>query len=54
LKLNYALDYDVKSKFLKEHYTVNLPKDNIQACLQILNDIVGQNFALLDGRIVLN
>ena len=54
LKINYAVGYDVKSRFLKEHYTVNLPKDDLQACLQILNDIVGENFALLDGRIVLN
>ncbi|MDB4160944.1 FecR domain-containing protein [Bacteroidia bacterium] len=54
LKINYSVGYNVKSRFLKEHYTVSLPKDNLQACLQILNDIVGENFALLDGRIVLN
>lgn len=54
LKLNYAVDYDIKHRYLKEHYTVNLPKDNLEACLKILNDVVGKNFALLDGRIVLD
>ncbi len=53
LKLNYAVEYDVKSRYLKERYTVHLPKDDLKACIQILNDVVGKNFALLDGRIVL-
>jgi len=53
LRLNYNVQYDVRPRLLKEHYTVNLPKDNLEACLTILNDVVGKNFALIDGSIVL-
>lgn len=54
LKLNYPVDYDISHRCLKEHYTVSLPKDDLEACLLILKDVVGKNFALLDGRIVLD
>lgn len=54
LKLNYAVDYTIKNRCLKELYTVSLPKDNLALCLQILSDVVGKNFALIDGQIVLD
>lgn len=54
LKLNYAVGYNIKNRCLKELYTVTLPKDDLALCLQILSDVVGKNFALIDGQIVLN
>ena len=53
LKLTYNVDYEVKQRLLKERYTVTLPSDDLKSCLRILNDLVGKNFALIDGRIVL-
>lgn len=53
LKLAYKVEVGVSGKLLKGTYTVDLPKDNLKACLHILNDVVGKNFALINGSIVL-
>ncbi|MEY2924410.1 MAG: hypothetical protein RLZZ337_958 [Bacteroidota bacterium] len=53
IKLKYNVDYEVKSKYLKEHYTVSLPTDDLQSCLSILSTLSGKKFVLKDNVIVL-
>lgn len=52
LQLAYNIQFDVKPKLLKERYTLNLPKDDLTACLTILNQVSGKNFALIENTIV--
>jgi len=54
LELTYGISSDVNGRWLKENYTVKLPKNDLMACLTILNDVVGKNFALKNQTIVLN
>ena len=53
LKLAYGVNYNVSNKYLKEHYTVSLPKNDLSVCIKILNEVSGKSFALIDGTIVL-
>lgn len=51
LKLNFDVDYKVSKSLLKQRYTINLPKDDLALCIQILHDVSGKNFALIDNII---
>lgn len=53
IKLRYNVDYAIKNKHLKEHYTVNLPTDDLQSCLAILSTLSGKKFVLKNNVIVL-
>ncbi len=53
LNLYYNTNHQVKSKVLKEHYTVNLPINNLQECLNILSQISDRKFVLKNNVIVL-
>ena len=53
LKLHYNIDYQLKDKFLKEHYTVTLPTDDLDACLDKLSQLSDRKFALKNNVIVL-
>jgi ferric-dicitrate binding protein FerR (iron transport regulator) len=54
LKLTYGLSSDLDGKWLRESYTLSLPKNDLTACLTILNDVVGKNIAVKNQTIVLN
>jgi ferric-dicitrate binding protein FerR (iron transport regulator) len=54
LVLTYNISSELSGKWLKESYTVSLPKNNLTACLAILNDVVGKNIVLKNQTIVLN
>jgi transmembrane sensor len=53
LKLHYNVDYNLKDKFLKERYTVTLPVDNLNVCLETLSRISDRNFAIKNNVIIL-
>ena len=53
LKLIYNVDFSIKNKHLKEHYTVNLPSDDLQSCLSILSTLSSKKFILKNNVIVL-
>ena len=52
IKLSYNVQFNISSRLLKERYTLNLPKDDLAACLSILNQVSGKNFALIGNTIV--
>jgi ferric-dicitrate binding protein FerR (iron transport regulator) len=53
IDLIYGVDYHIKPKLLENVYTVTLPRNNLENCIKILNQISGNNFALIDNSIVL-
>ncbi|PCJ67193.1 MAG: hypothetical protein COA58_02425 [Bacteroidetes bacterium] len=53
LNLTYGVAFKVSNRMLKEHYTLSLPKDDLSACIKILNDVSGKSFVLIDNTIVL-
>lgn len=52
LKLSYDVQFKVSPRLLKERYTLNLPKNDLSACLAILNQVSGKNFTLIENTIV--
>jgi len=53
LKITYNVDFEVNPKYLKEHYTVTLPKDNLPSCISILSSVSAKKFRLKNNVIVL-
>lgn len=53
LSLHYGVEYKVGQRFLKQHYTVVLPTQNLNACLQTLSQISDKNFVLKDNTILI-
>lgn len=53
IELNYGVQYNVRSRFLEDRYTVNLPKDNLETCLKVLSQISDKKFILKNNVIVL-
>jgi transmembrane sensor len=52
LKLTYNVGFDVSEKLLKVHYTLTLPKNDLAACVHLINQVSGHNFALIENTIV--
>lgn len=53
LSLHYGVEYKVGQRFLKQHYTVVLPTQDLNACLQTLSQISDKNFVLKDNTILI-
>ena len=53
IDLIYDVNHHIKPRLLKGVYSVSLPKDDLKNCIKILNQISGNNFALIDNSIVL-
>ena len=53
INLIYGINHYIKPKFLNDVYTLSFPKNDINKCIVILNQISGNKFALIDNSIVL-
>ncbi|MDG1719948.1 MAG: FecR family protein [Bacteroidia bacterium] len=53
IDLIYDVNHYIKPRLLKGVYSVSLPKNDLKNCIKILNQISGNNFALIDNSIVL-
>ena len=53
IDLIYDVNHHIKPRLLKGVYSVSLPKNDLINCIKILNQISGNNFALIDNSIVL-
>lgn len=53
INLVYGVDHHIKSKFLNDVYTLTFPKNDINKCVVILNQVSGNKFALINNSIVL-
>jgi len=54
LELTYDLSSDLDGKWLRDSYTLSLPKNDLTACITILNEVIGKNLAVKNQTIVLN
>ena len=53
INLIYGVNHYIKSKFLNDVYTLSFPKNDINKCIVILNQVSGNKFALINNSIVL-
>jgi transmembrane sensor len=53
LSMHYGVDYKIGQRFLKQHYTVVLPTQDLDACLQTLSQISDKNFVLKNNTILI-
>ena len=54
LKKHYELDYRIPKKYLKDRYTISLPKQDIQSCLSLLSKVSGLELALQENGIIVS
>lgn len=51
LQRHYGVNFDLPRKMLKERYTMSLPKENLQRCLDIIEEISGADLKLENNTI---
>ncbi|MFY0643450.1 MAG: FecR family protein [Bacteroidia bacterium] len=46
IQKQYNVTFDVHKKWLKERYTISLPKDNLESCVELISELTDLNFQL--------
>ena len=51
LQKQYGVDYQLKGKWLKDRYTISLPKDDLQSCIQLISKLTDLDLHLKGSTI---